>query len=340
GAASLGAAVEYLRSLPPPWVVKTDGLAAGKGVLVTSSLEAAMADVEAKLSGASFGDAGRTVVIEEGLVGQEISLMALCDGRRAVPLGVARDFKRVGEGDSGPNTGGMGAFSPVLGMGPAEASALTAQMVQPVVDALRESGIDYRGIIYAGLMLTPDGPKMIEINVRLGDPEAQVLMPRWEGDVAAVMSAAAAGDLDGSAPPVLSADSAVCVVLAAEGYPGAVRSGDPISGIDEVGAAEGVCVFAGGVAEGPAGGLVTSGGRVLGVTGMGPTLEEARERAYRGAGLLRWDGMTFRGDIAAPAVVPVAPGEWEVLGEPLGNASGGSGAEGSPSGGSGAEWSA
>ena len=172
------AALGFLRTLPAPWVVKTDGLAAGKGVLVTGDRDEAEDDVRAKLSGESFGDAGRTVVIEEGLTGPELSVLAICDGTRAVPLAPAQDFKRVGDGDAGPNTGGMGAYSPVPVAGDDVVGDVMDRFVEPTLAELRRRGIDYRGVLYAGLMLTPEGPKLLEYNVRFGDPEAQVVLPR------------------------------------------------------------------------------------------------------------------------------------------------------------------
>ncbi len=171
----------FLRELPGPWVVKTDGLAAGKGVLVTDSLAEAEADVDAKLSGSAFGEAGRRVVVEEGLVGEECSLLVVCDGERLAALAPAQDFKRCGDDDSGPNTGGMGAYSPVPSVDEALVATLVDQAVAPLVTALRARGIDYRGVLYAGLMLTPDGPKVLEYNVRFGDPETQVVLVRLEG---------------------------------------------------------------------------------------------------------------------------------------------------------------
>src|SRR5215210_1712672 len=176
-------AIDFMRSLPPPYVVKTDGLAAGKGVLVTSDLAEAEDDVRAKLAGLSFGAAGRTVVIEEGFVGPELSVLALCDGERAVPLAPARDHKRVGDGDTGPNTGGMGAFSPVPGVDDAVVGEVMERAVLPTLAALRRHQVDYRGVLYAGLMLTQEGPRVIEFNVRFGDPEAEVVLPRLRSDL-------------------------------------------------------------------------------------------------------------------------------------------------------------
>jgi phosphoribosylamine--glycine ligase len=293
-------AVAFLRTLPGPWVVKTDGLAAGKGVLVTDDIDEAAADVRAKLAGDAFGAAGRTVVIEEGMTGPELSLLAVCDGTRAVALAPAQDFKRVGDGDTGPNTGGMGAFSPVPGVDDALVADVMRRFVEPTLAELRARGIDYRGVLYAGLMLTPDGPRLVEFNVRFGDPEAQVVLPRLSTDLAGLLAAAAAGDLSRAPAPVSVDHAAVTVVLATEGYPAAPRSGDVIVGLDAA-ASTGALVFCAGVAGGEAGDLVTAGGRVLAVTGTGPTVAAARDHAYRAAGLISWPGMHHRSDIALEA---------------------------------------
>jgi len=297
-----GPAVAFLRQLSGPYVVKTDGLAAGKGVLVTWSRDEAIDDVRAKLSGTSFGPAGRTVVIEEGLVGDELSVMAICDGHSALPLAAAQDFKRVGEGDSGPNTGGMGSFSPVPGAGDDLVDIVMDTAVLPTLAALRARGIDYRGVLYAGIMLTAEGPKVLEFNVRFGDPETQVLVPRWQGDVTAVLAAAASGSLGSSelAAPSFSHQSAVCVVLAADGYPAAPRTGDVITGLDVAAGMEGVQLFAAAV-EGAGAGLATSGGRVLSVSAVSDTLTEARARAYAAAAVVDWPGRQYRRDIAGRA---------------------------------------
>jgi phosphoribosylamine---glycine ligase len=294
----------FLRSLPGPFVVKTDGLAAGKGVLVTDSMEEALSDVEAKLSGRAFGEAGRTVVVEEGLSGRECSLLVLCDGERLAPLAPAQDFKRVGDGDTGPNTGGMGAYSPVRFVDDEMVDGLVDEAVAPLVASLRARGIEYRGVLYAGLMLTAEGPKVLEFNVRFGDPETQVVLPRLGGDLAALLAEVAKGELVST--PRCTSDAAVCVVLASEGYPDAPRIGDVITGLDEASAVEGVTVYHAGTARaGGAGGggpLVTAGGRVLGVTGVASTLATARERAYRAASMIHWPGMQWRTDIATEAV--------------------------------------
>jgi phosphoribosylamine--glycine ligase len=293
-------AVEFLRSLPGPWVTKTDGLAAGKGVLVSTSLDAAVADVRAKLAGTSFGDAGRTVVIEEGMTGPELSLLAICDGTRAVALPPAQDFKRVGDGDTGPNTGGMGAYSPVPGVDDALVDDVMRRFVEPTLAELRRRGIDYRGVLYAGLMLTPEGPKLVEYNVRFGDPEAQVVLPRLTTDLAQLLAAAAAGDLSHAPPPAAAADACVTVVLATEGYPAAPRTGDVVQGIAAA-EATGATVFCAGVARGETGDLVTSGGRVLAVTGTGTSVAAARDHAYQAASMISWQGRHNRSDIALEA---------------------------------------
>jgi phosphoribosylamine--glycine ligase len=296
-------ALDFLESLPGPWVIKTDGLAAGKGVLVAQTIEAARHDVMAKLSGASFGDAGRNVVIEEGLAGEECSLLVLCDGTSAVPLLPAQDFKRARNDDQGPNTGGMGAYAPMPHVGPAEVEEIMAVAVRPLVAELARRGIDYRGVLYAGLMLAADGPKVIEYNVRFGDPEAQVVLPLLSCDAAELFLAVAEGRLADTAPPTFDDAAAVCVVLAAPGYPDRPRTGDSISGLTADGQSsaglDGVTVFHAGTGRHtPTGPFHTSGGRVLGVTAVAPTLAQARANAYAGAAPIEWDGMQCRSDIA------------------------------------------
>jgi phosphoribosylamine--glycine ligase len=290
--------MEFLRSLPGPYVVKTDGLAAGKGVLVTPEIIAAEDDVRAKLAGERFGQAGHRVVIEEHLSGPELSILAVCDGQRAVALAPAQDFKRVGDGDLGPITGGMGAYSPVPSADGSVVQTVMAEFVEPTLAELRRRGIDYRGTLYAGLMLTDDGPKLIEYNARFGDPETQVVLPRMSSDLALLLAEAAAGELHHE--PTFVDDACVTVGLAAEHYPSEPRIGDTIHGLDEARALEGVEIFLAGVGHGEADDeLVTAGGRVLWVTGMAPTLEEARRRAYEGVDCIDWPGMHHRSDIAA-----------------------------------------
>jgi phosphoribosylamine--glycine ligase len=289
------AAHAYLADLPGFYVVKTDGLAAGKGVLVTESLSEARATVERYLSGEAFGDAGRTLVIEEGMTGPELSILAVCDGTRAVALAPAQDFKRAGDGDTGPNTGGMGAYSPVPFATTDVVDEVMDLAVEPTLAELRKRGIDYRGVLYAGLMITPDGPKIVEYNVRFGDPEAQVVLPRFTSDLAELLHQAASGQIRDT--PTFDDGAAVCVVCASEGYPASPRTGDPIEGLDDVATMADVDLFFAGVAS-DEGHLVTAGGRVLDVVGRGPDISTARERAYEAAHKLRWPGIHYRSDIA------------------------------------------
>ena len=312
-------ALRFLDGMGDLFVIKTDGLAAGKGVLVTEDRAEADDAVRAYLSGEAFGDAGRRVVIEEGLTGPELSVLAVCDGQRAVPLAPAQDFKRIGEGDIGPNTGGMGAYSPVPVAGDDAVDEVMEKAVLPTLVELQRRGIDYRGVLYAGLMLTTRGLRVLEYNVRFGDPEAQVVLPRLRSDLADLLAGAAAGSLEGE--PVFDDDAAVTVVCASEGYPTSPRTGDVIEGIEAANAEEGVTVFCAGVAsadEGPSYAispgkegqeLVTAGGRVLNITGQGPDLASARERAYAGVTHIDWPGRCVRFDIAAAAVEGVSQRE-------------------------------
>ena len=286
----------FLDRLDGLFVVKTDGLAAGKGVLVTGDREEADAAVAAYLSGDAFGDAGRRVVIEQGLTGPELSVLAVCDGTTAVPLAPAQDFKRLGDGDSGPNTGGMGAYSPVPVATERLVDDLMEEAVLPTLAALQSRGIDYRGVLYCGLMLTPDGPRVLEYNVRFGDPETQVVLPRMVDDLADLLALAAAGTLGD--PPAFDDDAAVTVVCATEGYPASPCTGDAIDGTEAASDSEHVTVFYSGV-DRSGDHLVTAGGRVLAVTGKGATLAEARDRAYAGVEKISWPGMHHRVDIAA-----------------------------------------
>jgi len=272
-------------------------LAAGKGVVVTESIADARDVVLSYLSGEAFGSAGETVVIEEGLTGPELSVLAVCDGRSAVALAPARDFKRAYDGDVGPNTGGMGAYSPVPAATDDVVEHVMETSVRPTLAALARRGIDYRGVLYAGLMLTPDGVKILEYNARFGDPEAQVVLPRVTSDLAELLLGAAGGRLPDQGVEFDEA-AAVTVVCATEGYPQSPRTGDAIKGVEEVRDLDGVTVFCAGVAADDDG-LVTAGGRVLAVTGQGPTLEDARTSAYEGVATLSWPGMHYRTDIAA-----------------------------------------
>ncbi len=296
----VGPALGFLAEMPVPYVVKTDGLAAGKGVLVTESLDEAKDAVRSYLDGSAFGDAGSTVVIEEGLTGPELSVFAVCDGTKAVFVGAAEDFKRIGDNDEGPNTGGMGAYTPVAAATPELIDEIMTTMVAPTLDELRARGIDYRGTLFAGLMLTADGPKMLEYNARFGDPETEIVLPRLESSLTELLAQAAAGDI--TQEPVISDDALVTVICASEGYPVAPRTGDLIHGIDEAAAVEGVeAVYCAGVSADSEGGLLTSGGRVLAVTGRGADVAAARSVAYAAVDCIAWPGKTIRTDIAATA---------------------------------------
>jgi phosphoribosylamine--glycine ligase len=299
GAHELDQALAFLETLPGLYVIKTDGLAAGKGVVVTESLPDARDHVRAYLSGEAFGAAGTTCVIEEGLTGPELSVFAACDGVRSVLFGSAQDFKRVGDGDTGPNTGGMGAYSPVPIVGPDLLDAVVESAIGPTLAALESRGIDYRGFLYCGLMLTPVGPKVIEYNVRFGDPEAQVVLPRLQGDLAELLVQAADGRLVDE--PKFADDACVEISLASAGYPASKTTGDLIEGIEEARAVDGVTVFCAGVSNDDDGRLVTGGGRVLNVVGTGPDLASARATAYAGAACITWPGIHYRSDIAEQA---------------------------------------
>jgi phosphoribosylamine---glycine ligase len=297
------AAEEFLSGLQPPYVIKTDGLAAGKGVLVTDELSEALRDIADKLSGASFGVAGKTVVIEEALVGEECSLHVLFDGSDVVALVPAQDFKRVGEGDRGPNTGGMGAYAPMTKMTDAQVDEIMRDIIAPTVRELKDRGIDYRGVLYAGVMLTSTGPKLLEYNVRFGDPETEVLAPIYGDSLYDLLLRTAEGRLAGAV--ATPSGAAVTVVLASANYPQDPRTGDVISGLGPDGQLsslnEHVIVFHAGTRRDSYGNFLSNGGRVLSVTGLGDTVEQARARAYEGAGLITFEGSVRRSDIALVA---------------------------------------
>ena len=288
---SEGEAVAALAEFGPPFVVKADGLAGGKGVVVTGDLGAALA--HARTAG--------TVVIEEFLDGPEVSLFALADGVTAVPLLPAQDFKRAGDGDSGPNTGGMGAYAPVGWAPPALAGEVLASVIQPAVDEMRRRGTPYRGLLYAGLSLTAAGVRVVEFNARFGDPETQVVLDRLASPLAGPLAAAASGSLAGAGPLRWAPGASVTVVIAAEGYPAAPVKGDPIDGISDAERIEGAHVLHAGTATDGAGRLVSAGGRVLNVVGAGPGLAAARDAAYRAAAAIRMRGGWYRHDIAEAA---------------------------------------
>jgi phosphoribosylamine---glycine ligase len=277
-----------------PTVIKADGLAAGKGVVIAPDEAEARSALEEMLVERRFGE--HPVVVEEFLDGRELSLLALCDGERALPLAPARDFKRIGDGDTGPNTGGMGSFSPVAEVGPELVEQIRATVQQPVVEELARRGTPFHGVLYAGLMLTADGPQVLEFNVRFGDPETQAVLPRLRGDLLdLLLRATEPGGLAG-VDPAWDERCAVTLVLASRGYPASSSSGDVISGLDDVPAR--VEVTHAGTAERD-GDVVTAGGRVLNVTALGRDPAAAREAAYAAADVIRFDGMQMRRDIAA-----------------------------------------
>jgi phosphoribosylamine--glycine ligase len=280
-----------------PVAIKADGLAAGKGVVVADSADEARAALEASLVERRFGEAGDTVVVEEGLSGPEVSLLAICDGERVVRFPAARDYKPIGEGNTGPNTGGMGSVSPIPDIPDTLADALVERVHRPVVRELARRGTPFRGVLYAGLMMTPDGPRVLEFNTRFGDPETQALLPRVDGDLLAILRAASRGEL-GTEPISVSPDAAVAVVMAAEDYPASPTTGDAITGLEQA-AATGAEIYHAGTRRAEDGRIVTSGGRVLAVVHRGPSVEAAREAAYAAAALVSFRGAQMRRDIAA-----------------------------------------
>ncbi|MBA3747165.1 MAG: phosphoribosylamine--glycine ligase [Solirubrobacterales bacterium] len=287
-----------------PIVLKFDGLAAGKGVTVVHSEVQARATLEELLVTRRFG-AG-SVLVEDFLAGWEMSLLALCDGENAVPMAPAQDFKRIFDGGQGPNTGGMGAYSPIPGIGPERTDEIAALVAQPIVDALRARGTPFHGVLYAGIMMTADGPKVYEYNVRFGDPEAQAVLPRLRSDLLDVLLAATVPGGLASTRLRWVGDWAVSVVLASAGYPASASTGDVISGLDDV--PDLVEVTHAGTASNEDGAVVTGGGRVLNVTALAPTLAGAREMAYAAAGAIEFEGRQMRGDIALQAVEATTPG--------------------------------
>lgn len=288
-------ALAAVRRFGAPVVVKADGLAAGKGAIVATTLAEAEQAVDDLMVRRVFGAAGAQVVVEEYLEGEEIGLTVISDGECHVALPVTQDHKRIGEGDTGPNTGGMGAYAPVSFVSPAEAAELIATISVPTLRALAREGLVYRGVLYSNVMLTRDGPYVLEHNCRFGDPESQALMPLVEGALAEALAAAAQGDLRPADLGVASG-AAFCVVMAAPGYPGPPQTGQPIGGIDAARAIPGCLVFHAGTARRD-GQLVSAGGRVLSVVGVGPTLAAARDLAYRGVAAIDFPGAQFRRDL-------------------------------------------
>ncbi len=294
------AAIRYVRSRSGPIVVKADGLAAGKGVVIAQTQSEAEQSIEQMMKRRVFGAAGERIVIEEFLVGEEATLLAFCAGTDAVLMPASQDHKRIGDGDRGANTGGMGAYAPAPVVSDEIRERVLREVIQPTLQGLSRAGSPYRGVLYIGLMIGPEGPKVLEYNCRFGDPEAQVILPLLENDLADLLLDAAQGRLDPKAVrwrPM----AALCVVLAASGYPGPYRKGDPIRGLEKLDPMPGVFVFHAGTAM-ERGGIVTAGGRVLGVTALEKNLTEARDLAYQAVDRIRFDGMQFRRDIGGRAL--------------------------------------
>lgn len=293
-------AASYVRKLEPPVVVKADGLAAGKGVTVAKSREEALAALEDCFVGEKFGAAGKRVIIEEFLSGPEVSVLAFVDGEMILAMEPAQDYKRVYDGDQGPNTGGMGSYSPVPSVTSQVYEEVVATILKPTLKALACEGIKYQGVLYAGLVLTRKGPRVLEFNVRFGDPESQALLPRLESDLAEIMLAVTEGKLS-NINLQWSRAKCVSVVLASQGYPSSYFTGLEISGLDKVKVLENVCVFHAGTKREKEG-IRTSGGRVLNVTAWGETFSQARDRAYGAIERIKFEGMHYRKDIALRAV--------------------------------------
>jgi phosphoribosylamine--glycine ligase len=293
-------AVAFIDRVGVPIVIKADGLAAGKGVIIAQTREEAAAAVTDMLSGNAFGAAGSRVVIEEFLRGEEASFLAFTDGKNIIPLASAQDHKAVYDGDQGPNTGGMGAYSPAPVVTPAIHAKAMDEVMRRAVDGMAAEGRPYRGVLYAGLMIDGENVKTLEFNARFGDPECQPLLMRMKSDIVPVLLAVAEGDIGGLR--IEWHDQAtVCVVMAANGYPADYRKGDVISGLDVAAGIEGLFVFHAGTGTHD-GKFVTNGGRVLGVTALGATVREAIDRAYQGVAAISWNGVHYRRDIGAKAL--------------------------------------
>ncbi len=289
-------ALAYIRERGAPIVIKADGLAAGKGVIVATSLDEAEAAVHDMLAGNKFGSAGSQILVEDCLAGEETSVLVVVSGRDYLTLPVSQDHKRIGEGDTGPNTGGMGTYSPADVVTPALLEQIDREIVKPSVNAIADEGIDFRGTLFIGIMLTPSGPSVLEYNTRFGDPETQVVLPRINNDVLRILWDAAKGQLAGTTLDI-KPDSAVCVVIAAKGYPDAYPKGDVITFPAEMPA--GAYVLHAGTARNAAGDVVTAGGRVLGVTALAPTLRGAADAAYAACDQIQCATKVFRRDIGA-----------------------------------------
>lgn len=298
-------AKRYVKTLVPPYVVKADGLAAGKGVTVASSQEEGLQAIAQILEQGVFGEAGRQILIEDCLKGEELSILAFSDGQKVVPLASSQDHKRLRDRDDGPNTGGMGAYSPCPMIHEEDLHRLVQETVDPVIRGLAQEGIPYRGLIYAGLMLTDQGPYVLEYNVRFGDPELQAVLPRLDEDLVPILLEVIEGRLTHKQLR-WKRESALTVVLASEGYPGKYSVGFPIDGLESGARNEGVVVFHAGTQRNASQRVVTNGGRVLNVTGMGASLQEAHDRAYDAVSHIRFQGMYYRRDIGWRAFTKVA----------------------------------
>jgi phosphoribosylamine--glycine ligase len=295
------AAKEYIRVKNHPVVVKADGLAAGKGVVLSHTLNEAYAAVDHIMIEEAFGHAGAEIVIEEFMVGEEASFFALCDGTRAIPLAGAQDHKQVHDGDHGLNTGGMGAYTPAPVLDEAMQKRIMDEIINPTIEAMAKEGAPYSGVLFAGLMITDDGPKVIEFNVRFGDPECQPIMSLLKSDALEMLHAAATGNLD-KIKLKWDKRAALTVVMAAEGYPGRYQKGTAINGVDDANAMDDVTVFHAGTALGDDGQLVANGGRVLGVTALGDTVADAQKRAYEAVDAIDWPEGFCRRDIGWRAI--------------------------------------
>lgn len=293
-------AISFLKTIEAPYVVKADGLAAGKGVIIAGDFEQAEEAVRSCLVEGRFGSAGQRVIVEEYLEGQELSVLAFSDGKNVLPMVPAQDYKRAYDNDEGLNTGGMGSYSPVPIVTPELYDTVIATVLKPTIQGLASEGIEYKGVIYAGLMITSEGPKVLEFNARFGDPETQAILPRLESDIIEPMLAVAAGDLTG-VELKWTKDACITVVLASGGYPGDYVTGFEISGLEEAASNEGVSIFHAGTKLSD-GKIVTSGGRVLNVSALGKDFAEAREKAYAAISKISFNGMHYRKDIALRAM--------------------------------------
>jgi len=293
-------AVDFLQRMKPPYVIKVDGLAVGKGVIICQDIASARSEIKDIFSNDRFGNAGDSILLEEYLSGQEVSILAIASGRNFLILPPSQDHKRIFDGDKGPNTGGMGAYAPVPFVSTDLIAKVADEIIARTLEGLMAEGINYQGVLYAGLMLTDDGPEVLEFNVRFGDPEAQALLPLIDSDILEVMYMVANNEFPSTCLEVKN-DSCVCVVIASRGYPETSSRGDEIFGLNEASKVPGAYVFhAGTLARN--GAVYTNGGRVLGVSAVGRDFSEARSRSYEAVGKIRFDGMQYRSDIGKAAV--------------------------------------